>query len=159
MKQCVNLSCVTCGFRFWPETVIKKSLKTIDHPIQIVCSAGRAKGFRVVQYVPWSELSRFRDNVQVWRAVNCEYIRLASAYDNFHLHLGFLSPRILEIMESLNSEILRLRIRCKELQDQLDRLLVTQTRRADDIGEFGRVLEEISRREEEDRRSDLDLIK
>jgi hypothetical protein len=113
----------------------------------------------VIQYVPWSQLTRFKDNPQVWRALNCEYIRLGAAFDNFHTYLGFLSPGMREMIESLNAEIFRLRSKCRELQDRLDRLLLTYLRRSESIGEFGRILEEVSKREEDDRRSVLDLIK
>jgi hypothetical protein len=159
MKECFNVSCFGCGFRFWPETVIKKSLKTIDYPIQMVCSAGRARGFRVIRYVPWSELSTFRDNLQVWRAINCEYMRLAYAYDNFHHYLHFVSPRMQSIIDDLNQEIFRLRTLCRELQDKLDRSLLAYPRRDDEVGDFRRILEEASNRDQQDRRAVLTLAK
>ena len=127
--------------------------------MQMVCSGGRAKGFHVVQYVPWSELSRFIDNAQVWRALNCEYIRLASAYDNFHYYLHFLSPRMQAIIDGLTREIFRLRTLCRELQDKLDRSLLTHPRRDDAIGDFRRILEEAWNRDQQDRRTTLALAK
>jgi hypothetical protein len=66
---------------------------------------------------------------------------------------------MLEIMDSLNSEIFRLRTLCKELQDRLDRLLVMYPHGVETDGEFGTILEEINRRDEENRRSAIDLVK
>ena len=61
-------------------------------------------------------------------------------------------------MDSLNNEIFRLRTVCKELQDRLDRLLLIHPHGVDTNGQFGRILEEISRRDEKNRRSAIDLI-
>jgi hypothetical protein len=66
---------------------------------------------------------------------------------------------MLEIMDSLNKEIFRLRMLCKELQDRLDRFLVMHPHGVDTDGKFGRVLEEVNRRDREERRSTLELIK
>jgi hypothetical protein len=66
---------------------------------------------------------------------------------------------MLEIIDFLNNEIFRLRTLCKELQDRLDRLLVMHPHGVDKDGKFGRILEEVNKRDREERRSALELIK
>jgi len=158
MKTWYALSCPVCRFRY-PLKKFTAALAPFAYPVQLVTGGGRAQGFHVVEYIPWSTLPRLKENPDLWRALNCEYIRLASAFDSFHTYLGFLSPGMREMIASLNAEIFGLRSNCRELQSQLDRLLLTYPRRSESIGEFGRVLEEISRRDEGDRRSAHDLIR
>jgi hypothetical protein len=157
MKTWYALTCTTCGFR---HTLRKftTTLNQIAYPVQLVTGGGRGSGFRVLEYLPWSSIPDLRQNPEVWRALNCEYLRLSSAYDNFHHYLGFLSPNMSEVIDSLNREIFRLRALCRELKDQRDRLLLTCPH-GGGSNEFGRILEEISKREEDDRRSALALIK
>jgi hypothetical protein len=159
LKTWTNLTCLVCGFRFPPRRFIRDALDTIRSPAQIVTGGGRGKGFHVVRYIPWSDVATLKEQPDVWRALYSEHIRLASAFDNFHLYLGFLSPRMRQIIDSLDSEIFRLRAKCQELQDCLDRLLVTYSRRGESVGEFRRILEEINRRDREDRKSRLGIIK
>jgi hypothetical protein len=66
---------------------------------------------------------------------------------------------MLEMIGFLNNEVFRLRTLCKELQDRLDRLLVMQPHGVDRDGKFGTILEEVNRRDREERRSALELIK
>lgn len=159
LKKWTCLSCVVCGFRYSPRRFIRNPLEPIRFPAQTVTGGGRAKGFHVERYTPWSEVTSLKEQPEVWRALNCEYVRLSFAYDAFYDHLHFLSPRMLEIIDSLNNEIHRLRITCRDLQERLDRLLLTHRHGSDSIGrEFGRILEEITRRDEQDRSYILDLI-
>jgi len=159
LKKWIDLTCVVCGFRYSPSRFIRNALQPIRYPAQTVTGGGRARGFHVVEYIPWSDITKLKDDPDIWRAVNCEYIRLASAYDNFYDHLHILSPRMIELIDSLNHEIFRLRALCRDLRDRLERLLLTCPHGGDSLGEFGRLLEEINKRSEQDRRSALDLIK
>jgi hypothetical protein len=135
-----------------------RAVDPIQYPAQLVTGGGRARGFQVAEYIPWSGILSFKENPDLWRALNCEYVRLSSAYDNFHHYLGFLSPSMSEVIDSLNQEIFRLRAHCRELQDQCDRLLLTQPHRGGP-NEFRRILEEVNRRDEEDRRSTRRIVK
>jgi hypothetical protein len=112
----------------------------------------------VLEYLPWSKIGDLKGDPEVWRALNCEYVRLSSAYDNFHHYLGFLSPSMSEVIASLNREIFRLRTLCQELRDQRDRLLLMYPR-GGASHEFGRILEEVNRRDREERGCALELIK
>lgn len=158
LKKWTCLSCLVCGFRYSPRRFIRNPLEPIRFPAQTVTGGGRARGFRVERYIPWSEVTSLKEQPEVWSALNCQYVRLSFAYDAFYDHLHFLSPRTLEILDSLNSEIFRLRTLCKQLQDQLDRLLLTRPH-GDGSNEFRRILEEVNGRDEEDRRSARDLIR
>jgi hypothetical protein len=137
--------------------VHQRTLEPVRFPAKTVTGGGRAKGFHVERYVPWSEISRLKEQPDVWRGLNCEYLRLSSAYDNFYYYLGFLSPSMSETIASLNQEIFRLRVLCRELRDQRDRLLLMNPH-GGRPSEFGRILEEVNKREGEDRRSVLELI-
>jgi len=157
MKSWFAVTCTVCGFRF-PLRRFTSALTPIAYPAQLVTGGGRGSGFRVLEYLPWSKIGDLKGNPEVWRALNCEYLRLSSAYDNFHHYLGFLSPSMSEAIASLNREIFRLQALCRELRDQRDRLLL-MCPRGGRSSEFGGILEEISRREEEDRRSARDILK
>jgi hypothetical protein len=159
MKKWIFLTCVVCGFGFAPRRFIREPLEPILFPAQTVTDGGRAKRFRVERYTPWSEVAYLKEQPEVWRALNCECVRLSFAYDAFYEHLHFLSPRMLESMGFLNNENFRLRTLCKELRDPLDRLLVMRPHGVETDGKFGRILEEVNRRDREERRSALELIK
>jgi len=58
-------------------------MKPILYPAQIVTGGGRAKGFRVVKYLPWSTLPTFRQT-DVWNSLLGLYNRLGAAYDHFY---------------------------------------------------------------------------
>jgi len=75
-------------------------MKPILYPLQIVSGGGRARGFRVMKYLPWSTLPTFRQT-DVWKNILCLYSRLAIAYDHFYRTLGFLSPEIKSLLEEL----------------------------------------------------------
>jgi len=157
LKTWTDLTCLVCGFRFSPRRFIRNATAPVRFPGQIVTGGGRARGFHVIDYVPWSQIVKLKAQPDVWRALNCEYLRLSSAYDNFHHYLGFLSPSMSEVIDSLNGEILRLRTLCRELRDQRDRLVLMYPR-GGASHEFGRILEEVNKRDEEDRRSVFELI-
>lgn len=70
------------------------------YPVQIVTGGGRAKGFRVAKYLPWSTLPTLKQTV-VWDSLLCLYNRLATAYDEFYRVLGFLSPKMKTLLQEL----------------------------------------------------------
>lgn len=156
MKTWINISCPVCHFRH-PLRRFTKNIEPIEHPLQLVTGGGRAKGFHVMRYIPWSELPTFRQNPEVWTAVNSEYLRLSFAYDRFYTTLGFLSPEVNSIIESLEKEVFRLRVLNKELLDQFSRqsLLV---RHDDKLGEFSGLLEKAQRRDKEDHHTANSLL-
>ena len=158
MKTWYAITCPVCRFRH----SLRKFTRTtepIAYPAQLVTGGGRGSGFHVVRYLPWSSISSLRGEPEVWRAINCEYLRLASAYDLFYDNLGFLSPRALEITNLLKNEIFRLRNVCRELQERLGRVVLIRPYGGDLAGKFGRIIEEINRRDEEDRDSTFDMVK
>ena len=75
-------------------------MKPILYPVQIVTGGGRAKGFKVVKYLPWSTLPTFK-NKDVWNSLLCLYNRLGAAYDRFYEVLGFLSPKMKTLLQQL----------------------------------------------------------
>lgn len=75
-------------------------MKPILYPVQIVTGGGRAKGFRVVKYLPWSTLPTLRQT-EVWNSLLCLYNRLGAAYDHFYRVLGFLSPKMKTLLQEL----------------------------------------------------------
>jgi len=91
-RELPALTCPVCGFRF-PLRKFNSTMKRILYPVQIVTGGGRAKGFHVLEYVPWEALSGLRPP-EIWNSLLCLYARLGSAYDNFYRVLGFLSPEI-----------------------------------------------------------------
>jgi len=118
MKIWYALTCPICRLRHSLRRFVD-NLEPITYPAQLVTGGGRASGFHVIQYLPWSTLTSPYRNPELWRAVNCEYIRLAGAYDQFYECLGFLSPQIRELLQTLNHEIFRLQTRCRDLEDRL----------------------------------------
>jgi hypothetical protein len=140
-----------CGFRFSPRK-FTKSIQPIRFPAQVVTGGGRGRGFHVVQHIPWTEIAKLKMDTQIWNALNCEYVRLASAYDSFYDYLGFLSPRIRDLVGALNAEIFRLRALRADLMNQLDRSHLSQTG-YDELGSFRRFLEEANKRAKRDRDS------
>lgn len=99
MKQWFALTCPVCGFRF-PLKKFKPAMKPILYPVQIVTGGGRAKGFKVLKYLPWSMLPKLKQKV-VWNSILCLYDRLAAAYDYYYEVLGFLSPQIKTLLQQL----------------------------------------------------------
>jgi len=75
-------------------------MRPILYPVQIVTGGGRAKGFRVAKYLPWSTLPTLKQTV-VWDSLLCLYNRLATAYDEFYRVLGFLSPKMKTLLQEL----------------------------------------------------------
>lgn len=75
-------------------------MRSIVYPVQIVTGGGRAKGFRVAQYMPWPSLPTLK-GTNAWESILCLYDRLGAAYDNFYQVLGFLSPEIKALLEGL----------------------------------------------------------
>jgi hypothetical protein len=100
MKQWYAVTCPVCGFRFSPKK-FNAEMKSILYPLQLVTGGGRARGFRVVKYLPWSILPTLRQT-QIWNNILVLYGRLASAYDNFYQTLGFLSPDVQSLLRGLN---------------------------------------------------------
>jgi len=99
MKRWFALTCPVCGFRHSPKK-FKPAMNSILYPVQIVTGGGRAKGFRVEKYLPWSTLPNLRQT-NVWNSILCLYNRLGAAYDFFYETLGFLSPKIRTLIERL----------------------------------------------------------
>jgi hypothetical protein len=75
-------------------------MKPILYPLQLVTGGGRAKGFKVARYLPWSTLPTLKQTY-AWSSIVALYGRLASAYDNFYQTLGFLSPEIQRMLREL----------------------------------------------------------
>jgi len=93
------LTCPVCGFRH----TLKKfnsTIRPIVYPVQVVTGGGRAKGFKVAKYLPWSTLPTFRQTA-VWDSLLCRYNRLGAAYDHFYQVLGFLSPNMKTLLQEL----------------------------------------------------------
>jgi hypothetical protein len=158
MKTWVNLSCPVCGFRHSSQRFVRSAQQPIQYPLQVVSGGGRGSGFHVLRYIPWTELPNLERDSEAWRAINCEYLQLSSAYDNFHTSLGFLSPKIKSIIESLEEEIFRLKLLHKELLERYSRqsLLVHPN---DKLGEFAGLLEKTQRRDAQDRFAATELLK
>lgn len=97
--QWYALTCPVCGFRF-PTKKFCPTMKPIIYPVQIVSGGGRAKGFKVVKYLPWPLLATLRQT-DAWVSVLCLYERLGSAYDRFYEVLGFLSPEMKKLVQEL----------------------------------------------------------
>jgi len=98
LKTWLSLTCPVCGFRY-PLTRFKPEVSAIAYPLQIVTGGGRAKGFRVVEYLPWSSLPSFA-RTETWNSILCLYNRLGAAYDLFYETLGFLSPKMRMLLQS-----------------------------------------------------------
>jgi predicted choloylglycine hydrolase len=77
-------------------------MKPIVYPVQIVTGGGRAKGFTVEKYLPWSTLPTLKQT-NTWNSLLCLYDRLGAAYDNFYQVLGFLSPEMKKVMKELQT--------------------------------------------------------
>ena len=95
LKRWYSLTCPICGFRFSLQK-FRPALKPILYPVQVVTGGGRARGFRVEKYLPWSTLPALK-HVNAWNSLLCLYGRLADAYDHFYQVLGFLSPEMRRI--------------------------------------------------------------
>jgi hypothetical protein len=99
MKKWLALTCPVCGFRY-PLTKFKPAMESIAYPVQIVTGGGRAKGFTVEEYLPWSTLPTLRQT-NAWNSLLCLYDRLGAAYDHFYQVLGFLSPEVKKLLQEL----------------------------------------------------------
>jgi hypothetical protein len=99
LKTWLALTCPVCGFRYSPKK-FSPPMKPITFPVQIVTGGGRAKGFRVAEYLPWSMLPTLKQTL-AWNSVLSLYDRLGAAYDHFYQELGFLSPEISRILREL----------------------------------------------------------
>jgi hypothetical protein len=100
-KEWFAITCPICGFRY-PTKKFNTDMKPILYPLQLVTGGGRAKGFRVAKYLPWSILPTLKQTY-AWNSILILYNRLASAYDNFYQTLGFLSPEIQRMLRELKS--------------------------------------------------------
>ncbi|HYY91581.1 MAG TPA: hypothetical protein VE955_06295 [Candidatus Dormibacteraeota bacterium] len=158
MREWTTLTCLLCRFRHSPRRFIKDPLTTVDYPAAIVTGGGRGVGFRVLRYLPWSGLRVLEQDPEAWRAINCEYAQLANAHDMFYETFGYLSPRVRQIIDSLNNEIFGLRQQLRELRDRHDRQTL-MLHGGHENGSFGRHLEEIQRRDSQERSSTIDLLK
>ena len=98
MKTWYAFTCCICGFRH-PITRFTAKLQPIVFPVQLVTGGGRAKGFRVVKYLPWSSLPSFA-RTETWNSILCLYNRLGAAYDLFYETLGFMSPKMRMLLQS-----------------------------------------------------------
>jgi hypothetical protein len=75
-------------------------MKPILYPVQLFSSLGRAKGFKIEEYLPWSALPTQKQTI-AWNGILSLYARLAAAYDHFYQELGFLSPEIQRLVKQL----------------------------------------------------------
>lgn len=73
-------------------------LNPVLYPAQIVTGGGRGSGFKALQYLPWSMLPMLKQT-NAWNSLLVLYDRLAASYDNFFASLGFLSPKIKDILQ------------------------------------------------------------
>lgn len=73
-------------------------MEHIAYPAAIMSGGGRAKGFTVEQYLPWTTLPTLR-RTNAWNSLLCLYDRLGTAYDHFYQILGFLSPEIKKLLQ------------------------------------------------------------
>ena len=99
MKKWYSLTCCVCGFRF-PLQKFRPAMKPILYPVQLVTGGGRAKGFKVAEYLPWSALPTLKQ-APVWNSLLYLYARLADGYDHFYQELGFLSPEMQKLIQQL----------------------------------------------------------
>jgi len=99
MRRWYSLTCPVCGFRY-PLKKFGPSLDPILYPLAIVTGGGRARGFKIVKYLPWSALPSLKDTA-VETSLQCLYSRLSTAYDFFYETLGFLSPRMKALLRAL----------------------------------------------------------
>ncbi|MGD0495780.1 MAG: hypothetical protein ABSB28_07030 [Candidatus Bathyarchaeia archaeon] len=97
MKRWYSLTCPICGFRF-PLQKFRPAMKPILYPVQVVTGGGRARGFRVEKYLPWTTLPALKQT-NAWNSLLYLYGRLADAYDHFYQVLGFLSPEMCRILQ------------------------------------------------------------
>jgi hypothetical protein len=99
MKQWFSLTCPVCGFRY-PLKKFKPSMKPIHYPLQVVTGGGRAKGFKVLEYLPWASLPTLTQT-DIRTSLLCLYDRLGAAYDHFYETLGFMSPKMNALLQAL----------------------------------------------------------
>ena len=99
MKTWFALTCPVCGFRYPLKKL--KDAQPIIYPLQLVTGGGRAKGFTVLDYLPWTKLPDMKQT-EAWNSILCLYNRLSAAYDNFYAFLGFLSPKMKTLLQELN---------------------------------------------------------
>lgn len=153
------VSCPVCGFRH-PLRKFTASLTPIAYPIQVVTGGGRAKGFKVARRIGWASLPSLDPSSDLMQAVNCEYSRLAEAYDNFHFYLGYLSPAMKALTDSLREEIFRLRARIEMLANRTDRLqLMSTIERSDEVGGIEEIIQRVQEREEQEADGRRELLR
>ena len=99
LKKWLAFTCPICGFRY-PLKKFNPAMKPIAYPMQFVTGGGRAKGFKVAEYLPWQSLPALKQT-DAWNSLLCLYDRLGAAYDHFYQVLGFLSPEISKILQEL----------------------------------------------------------
>jgi len=97
MTTWITLTCPVCG---WRHTLKKfnSTMNPILYPAQIVTGGGRARGFKVAEYLPWSALPQL-NRTYVGSSIRSLYSRLAAAYDRFYEVLGFMSPKMRMLLQ------------------------------------------------------------
>lgn len=75
-------------------------MKPILYPVQLFSSLGRAKGFKIQEYLPWSALPTLKQT-SAWNSLLSLYGRLSLGYDHFYQELGFLSPEMQKLINQL----------------------------------------------------------
>lgn len=94
----LTLTCPICGWRHTLKK-FKSPMKPILYPAQFVTGGGRARGFKVAEYLPWSALLKL-NRTNVGSSIRNLYGRLATAYDRFYEVLGFMSPKMRTLLEA-----------------------------------------------------------
>jgi hypothetical protein len=94
--------CPVCGFQHLPRR-FKPEMKPILYPARIMTGGGRARGFKVVRQLPWKDLAELRTDTSLWSSVQSLYTRLAYGFDMFFLHLGYLSPGMVKLLQKAQS--------------------------------------------------------
>jgi len=99
MKKWFSIVCPVCGWRHLPRK-FSQNPEPITYPVQVVAGGGRARGFKVVRYLPYAMLPTLRQT-EVWTSILCLYDRLAASYDSYFEVLGFLSPKMKLLLQEL----------------------------------------------------------
>ncbi len=158
MKTWFALTCPVCGFRY-PLRKFTADLTPINYPVQVVCGGGYRRGFTVARRITWADLRSLDQTSDLMRAINCEYRRLAEAFDNFHFYLGYLSPAMKALVENMRQEIFRLQARMDVLTNRADRLqLMNMIERSDEFGRIEEIITRIQDREQRETKARRELL-
>jgi hypothetical protein len=101
MKTWYAATCVICSRRY-PISMFNAQLRPIVYPLQVVTGGGRARGFKTLEYLPWTSLPTLTQT-SIWNNLLCLCARLATAYDNFFKILGFTSPEMQRLLQAARS--------------------------------------------------------